>query len=62
MESQKLKTGNVGEYFYTDKVHNKMTGLATYYKRKIKTEHCYCIPFVDGAKNAKVILKVTLLK
>jgi hypothetical protein len=39
-----------------------MTGLATYYKRKIKTEHCYCIPFVDGDKNAKVILKVTLLK
>lgn len=62
MESQIIKNGKVGDYFFTDKTHNSMTGLATYYKRKIKTEHCYCVPFVNGDKNIQVILKVTILK
>ena len=59
-ESFMIANGSVGDYFYTDKTHNIMTSLATYYGRKITTEHCYCVPFVFGEKNTKVILKVTI--
>ena len=47
MESIIITTGEVGQIFYTHKTDREMTGIATYYGRKIKTERGI---FVSGFK------------
>ncbi len=55
-----LENSKVGETFYTDKKPNQMTGLASYYNRKITT----CAVGIIDKKTfeSSTLLRVTIVE
>jgi len=61
LESQIIINGKPGDYFYTDKPDRHLTAIATYYKRKIKTERLIAVTSQSENPIAYKIVKATIL-
>jgi hypothetical protein len=61
IESWLIANAKKGTIFYTNKKDNNMTSLASYHKRKIKTERLITITIGKQNLQAKHLLKVTLI-
>ena len=61
VESFMIGNGKVGDIFYSHKLDNHLTAIATHHKRKIQTERLVLIGGTMEEPTTDTVIKVTLL-
>jgi hypothetical protein len=62
IEGFMMRSGNVGQSFYSERKAKDITAIASVYKRKVSTESVIVMSYTRGEPEAKKILLVTILE